>query len=170
MDDLTDLYRSRLFDRQYPIDEATQADAAQADPGKQQGFGEIKPIPRNAVEDLIGKLGTALEHAGVPLDTIGLDIPGMGRISAKDLLIGDSAEFLNNLADGFYPVSGSGETMRLNDGAWGAVDAIGIPGAVAGTAKAAVKGARAVGKKAATAAIGTAAAEGASNAIEGAAK
>lgn len=170
MDDLSDLYRSRLFDRQYPIDEgAAQVDMA-PEQGKQQGFGEIKPIPRNAVEDIIGKLGTALEHAGVPLDTIGLDLPVLGRITAKDLLLGDSAEFLNSLADGFYPVSGSGETMRLNDGAWGALDTAALPGAVAGTVKAAAKGAKIVGKKAAASAIGTAAAIGASNAIEGAAK
>jgi hypothetical protein len=49
-----------------------------------------------------------LTKAGVQLDKVGIDIPVLGRISLKDLTVGESGKVLEDMALGFYPVEGAG--------------------------------------------------------------
>jgi len=123
---------------------------AQAD-GPDDGLPSIQEIPRNTLQEALGMVGVALTNAGVVLDEYGLDIPGIGQITLKDLTIGDVGKVLEDMSYGFYPVRGGGGlggTVGLKDEA---IELLNIaPGgaAVSAGAKAAGKAVKKVtGKK-----------------------
>lgn len=74
----------------------------------QQGFGVARPIPQNKAQEALGYIGELLTKAGVQLDKVGVDIPALGRISLKDLTVGESGKVLEDMALGFYPIEGAG--------------------------------------------------------------
>lgn len=73
-----------------------------------QGFGVARPIPQNKAQEALGYLGELLTKAGVQLDKVGIDIPVLGRVSLKDLTVGESGKVLEDAALGFYPIEGAG--------------------------------------------------------------
>jgi len=74
----------------------------------QPELGVARPIPQNKAQEALGYIGELLTKAGVQLDKVGLDIPVLGRISLKDLTVGESGKVLEDMALGFYPVEGAG--------------------------------------------------------------
>jgi hypothetical protein len=84
------------------------ADSGQVKSDAQAGFGTIGPIPRNRAQEALGYVGELLTKAGVQLDKVGLDIPVLGRITLKDLTVGESGKVLEDMSYGFMPVEGSG--------------------------------------------------------------
>lgn len=120
-----------------------------------QGFGVARPIPQNKAQEALGYLGELLTKAGVQLDKVGIDIPVLGRVSLKDLTVGESGKVLEDAALGFYPIEGAGGfisgTTRIKPDP--ALELLNIAPAAAALAKvggkAAVEGAKALGPKAA---------------------
>jgi hypothetical protein len=74
----------------------------------QPELGVARPIPQNKAQEALGYIGELLTKAGVQLDKVGIDIPVLGRISLKDLTVGESGKVLEDMALGFYPVEGAG--------------------------------------------------------------
>jgi hypothetical protein len=74
----------------------------------QPELGVARPIPQNKAQEALGYLGELLTKAGVQLDKVGVDIPVLGRVSLKDLTVGESGKVLEDMALGFYPVEGAG--------------------------------------------------------------
>jgi len=121
----------------------------------QPELGVARPIPQNKAQEALGYIGELLTKAGVQLDKVGLDIPVLGRISLKDLTVGESGKVLEDMALGFYPVEGaggfiSGTTRIKPDPALELLNIVPIAGAAAKVAgKGAVKAGQAVAPKAA---------------------
>jgi len=84
------------------------ADSGQVKSDAQAGFGTIGPIPRTKAQEALGYVGDLLTRAGVQLDKVGLDIPLLGRITLKDLTVGESGKVLEDMSYGFMPVEGAG--------------------------------------------------------------
>lgn len=84
------------------------ADSGQVKSDAQAGFGTIGPIPRTKAQEALGYVGDLLTRAGVQLDKVGLDIPVLGRITLKDLTVGESGKVLEDMSYGFMPVEGAG--------------------------------------------------------------
>jgi hypothetical protein len=103
----------------------------------------------------LGYIGELLTKAGVQLDKVGIEIPALGRISLKDLTVGESGKVLEDMALGFYPIEGaggfiSGTTRIKPDPALELLNIAPIAGAAAKVAgKGAVKAGQAVAPKAA---------------------
>lgn len=70
--------------------------------------GSIREIPRNMFQQALGKFGDALTAAGVQLDKVGLDIPALGRVTLKDLTVGEAGKVIEDMSYGFMPVRGAG--------------------------------------------------------------
>lgn len=75
---------------------------------KPQSEASIGPIPRTMFQQAVGKFGEALTAAGVQLDKIGLDIPALGRVTLKDLTIGEAGKVIEDMSYGFMPTRGAG--------------------------------------------------------------
>lgn len=75
---------------------------------KTQPEASIRPIPRNMFQQAIGKFGEALSAAGVQLDKVGIDIPALGRVTLKDLTVGEAGKVIENMSYGFMPTRGAG--------------------------------------------------------------
>lgn len=148
-------YLDSVVDYQFPdpvIEEPQQeqpmmlADSGQVKSDAQGGFGTIGPIPRNRGQEALGYVGELLTKAGVQLDKVGLDIPMLGRITLKDLTVGESGKVLEDMSYGFMPVEGGGNfisgTKRIKPDA--ALELMNIAPAVGAAVKlggkAAVKG------------------------------
>lgn len=110
-------YIDGVADYQFPdpvIEEPAQeqpmmlADSGKVKSDAQPGFGTIGPIPRNKAQEALGYVGELLTKAGVQLDKVGLDIPMLGRITLKDLTVGESGRVLEDMSYGFMPVEGAG--------------------------------------------------------------
>ena len=86
----------------------------------------------------------------IDFDVIGF--PGIGTLTLKDLTVGDLGKVLVNIAEGFPPVTGKGQTLSPT---MEAIELVNAPVA-AGIAKKAVK-TMAKSKKATAAAAATAA-------------
>lgn len=84
------------------------ADSGQVKSDAQAGYGSIGTIPRNKAQEALGYVGELLSKAGVELDKVGLDIPALGRITLKDLTVGESGKVLEDMSYGFMPVEGAG--------------------------------------------------------------
>jgi hypothetical protein len=126
----------------------------------QPALGVARPIPQNKAQEALGYIGELLTKAGVQLDKVGIEIPALGRISLKDLTVGESGKVLEDMALGFYPVEGaggfiSGTTRIKPDPALELLNIAPIAGAAAKVAgKGAVKAGQAVAPKAAEMAEG----------------
>jgi len=126
----------------------------------QPELGVARPIPQNKAQEALGYLGELLTKAGVQLDKVGIDIPVLGRISLKDLTVGESGKVLEDMALGFYPIEGaggfiSGTTRIKPDPALELLNIAPIAGAAAKVAgKGVVKAGQAVAPKAAEMAEG----------------
>jgi hypothetical protein len=113
----------------------------------QPELGVARPIPQNKAQEALGYIGELLTKAGVQLDKVGIDIPVLGRISLKDLTVGESGKVLEDMALGFYPVEGaggfiSGTTRIKPDPALELLNIAPIAGAAAkASGKAVIKGA-----------------------------
>lgn len=110
-------YIDGVADYQFPdpvIEEPAQeqpmmlADSGKVKSDAQPGFGTIGPIPRNKAQEALGYVGELLTKAGVQLDKVGLDVPILGRITLKDLTVGESGRVLEDMSYGFMPVEGAG--------------------------------------------------------------
>lgn len=153
-------YLDSVVDYQFPdpvIEEPQQeqpmmlADSGQVKSDAQGGFGTIGPIPRNRGQEALGYVGELLTKAGVQLDKVGLDIPMLGRITLKDLTVGESGKVLEDMSYGFMPVEGGGNfisgTKRIKPDA--ALELLNLAPAVGAAAKVTTKGAKALAPKAA---------------------
>lgn len=126
----------------------------------QPALGVARPIPQNKAQEALGYIGELLTKAGVQLDKVGIEIPALGRISLKDLTVGESGKVLEDMALGFYPIEGaggfiSGTTRIKPDPALELLNIAPIAGAAAKVAgKGAVKAGQAVAPKAAEMAEG----------------
>lgn len=126
----------------------------------QPALGVARPIPQNKAQEALGYIGELLTKAGVQLDKVGIDIPALGRISLKDLTVGESGKVLEDMALGFYPIEGaggfiSGTTRIKPDPALELLNIAPIAGAAAKVAgKGVVKAGQAVAPKAAEMAEG----------------
>ena len=113
----------------------------------QPALGVARQIPQNKAQEALGYIGELLTKAGVQLDKVGIEIPALGRISLKDLTVGESGKVLEDMALGFYPIEGAGGfisgTTRIKPDP--ALELLNIaPAATAiakATGKAAIKGA-----------------------------
>lgn len=166
---IEDRYLSALTEREFPTftpEESAMAapegvDGMQLAAGPSQtvsdagaGMSEIKPIPRNKAQEALGYVGELLTKAGVQLDKYGVDIPGLGNITLKDLTVGDAGKVLEDMSFGFYPVRGGNSatggigTFGLKpDASMELLNVAPAAGAVAKAGvKAGVKGAMAVGR------------------------
>jgi hypothetical protein len=74
----------------------------------QPALGVARPIPQNKAQEALGYIGELLTKAGVQLDKVGIEIPVLGRVSLKDLTVGESGKVLEDMALGFYPIEGAG--------------------------------------------------------------
>lgn len=122
------------------------ADSGQVKSDAGQDYGSIGPIKRNKAQEALGYVGELLTKAGVQLDKVGLDVPVLGRITLKDLTVGESGKVLEDMSYGFMPVEGaggfiSGTTRIKPDAALELMNIAPTVGAVAKMGgKAAVKG------------------------------
>jgi hypothetical protein len=73
-----------------------------------QPTGSIREIPRNMFEQALGRFGEVLTAAGVQLDKVGIDIPALGRVTLKDLTVGDMGKVIEDMSYGFPPTRGAG--------------------------------------------------------------
>lgn len=73
----------------------------------------LQEIPRNPLEEAVGMMGKFLTSVGVPLDQVGIDFPGLGRITLKDITVGESGKIIEDLSYGFTPTEGGGLQTRL---------------------------------------------------------
>lgn len=111
---IENLYLKRLADFEFPgepqpEDPMQMAQApAQTMTDAQPESGSIREIPRNMFQQALGKFGEALTAAGVQLDKVGLDIPALGRVTLKDLTVGDAGKVLEDMSYGFMPTRGAG--------------------------------------------------------------
>jgi len=106
----------------------------------------IGPIPRNKAQEALGYIGELLTKAGVQLDKVGVDIPAMGRVTLKDLTVGDAGQVLEDMSYGFMPVRG-GNAATGGIGTYGlkpeALELLNVAPSVGVATKAAIKGAKA---------------------------
>jgi hypothetical protein len=93
----------------YPMEQemAPDAQVASADTGVATDVGGIAEIPRNKAQEALGYVGQLLTRAGVNLDEYGLDIPVLGRVTLKDLTVGESGRILEDMSYGFMPTGKS---------------------------------------------------------------
>jgi len=90
-----------------PAQPGTEAPAAPAEganaPTMGGANGELRNIPRGPVMQAVGQIGQWLQAAADQLDRVGAEVPGLGRISAKDITLGDVGAVLENMSYGFGP-------------------------------------------------------------------
>lgn len=103
----------------------------------------IGPIPRNKAQEALGFVGDLLTKAGVQLDKVGVDVPVLGRITMKDLTVGDMGKVLEDMSYGFMPVRGAGGIGGTTGLKPEAAELLNAAPAVGLATKAAVKGAKA---------------------------
>lgn len=113
--------------------------------GVQDGQGSIREIPRNAFEQLLGKIGEGLTAAGVELDKVGVELPVVGRVSLKDVTVGDVGKVLEDMSYGLIPTRGAGGIGGTAGLKPEALELANLP-VVTGAASLAGKGAVAAGK------------------------
>ncbi len=105
---IEDLYLKRLADFEFPGEPQPQEPMQMAQAPARTESDSIQEIPRNMFQQALGKFGEALSAAGVQLDKVGLDIPALGRVTLKDLTIGEAGKVLEDMSYGFMPTRGAG--------------------------------------------------------------
>lgn len=96
---------------------------------------EIKKIEPAGGMGALKAVGEAIQSGAEKIDFDVLGFPGIGTLTLKDLTVGDLGKVLVNIAEGFPPITGSGQTLSPTAEA---VELVNAPIA-AGIAKKAVK-------------------------------
>lgn len=78
----------------------------------QLDLGEAKPIDPAGAMGALKKVGQAIQSGADAIDFDVLGLPGIGTLTLKDLTVGDLGKVLVDISEGFYPVTGSGETLK----------------------------------------------------------
>ncbi len=73
--------------------------------------GEIKPIQPSGAMGALKTVGELIQSGAEKIDFDVLGLPGIGTLTLKDLTVGDLGKVLVNIAEGFPPVTGSGQTL-----------------------------------------------------------
>jgi hypothetical protein len=73
--------------------------------------GEIKPIQPSGAMGALKTVGEMIQSGAEKIDFDVLGFPGIGTLTLKDLTVGDLGKVLVNIAEGFPPVTGSGQTL-----------------------------------------------------------
>ena len=90
-----------------------KAKPAQAMPTQGQlDLGEAKPIEPAGAMGTLKKVGEMIQAGAEKIDFDVLGLPGIGTLTLKDLTVGDLGKVLVDIAEGFPPVSGSGQTLK----------------------------------------------------------
>jgi hypothetical protein len=71
-------------------------------------FKKIEPAGGMAALKTVGE---AMQAGAEKIDFDVLGLPGIGTLTLKDLTVGDLGKVLVNIAEGFPPVTGSGQTL-----------------------------------------------------------
>lgn len=78
----------------------------------QLDLGEAKPVQPTGAMDTLKKVGEMIQAGAEKIDFDVLGLPGIGTLTLKDLTVGDLGKVLVDIAEGFPPVSGSGQTLK----------------------------------------------------------
>ena len=78
----------------------------------QLDLGEAKPIEPAGAMGTLKKVGEMIQAGAEKIDFDVLGLPGIGTLTLKDLTVGDLGKVLVDIAQGFPPVTGSGETLK----------------------------------------------------------
>jgi hypothetical protein len=73
--------------------------------------GEIKLIQPSGGMGALKVVGELIQSGAEKIDFDVLGLPGIGTLTLKDLTVGDLGKVLVNIAEGFPPVTGSGQTL-----------------------------------------------------------
>lgn len=96
---------------------------------------EFKKIEPAGAMGALKTVGEAMQAGAEKIDFDVIGFPGIGTLTLKDLTVGDLGKVLVNIAEGFPPISGKGQTLSPT---MEAVELVNAPIA-AGIAKKAVK-------------------------------
>jgi hypothetical protein len=77
----------------------------------QLDLGEAKPIQPAGAMGVLKTVGEMIQSGAEKIDFDVLGLPGIGTLTLKDLTVGDLGKVLVNIAEGFPPVTGSGQTL-----------------------------------------------------------
>jgi hypothetical protein len=72
----------------------------------------IQNIPRNALQEFMGNVGSAIQSGSEYLDFAVIGLPDVGTLSLKDLTVGDLGKVMEAMSYGFAPTTGEGQTLR----------------------------------------------------------
>ena len=72
----------------------------------------IQNIPRNALQEFMGNVGSAIQSGSEYLDFAVIGLPDVGTLSLKDLTVGDLGKVMEAMSYGFTPTIGEGQTLR----------------------------------------------------------
>jgi hypothetical protein len=111
----------------------------------------------------MGEVGAWLQAAAEKLDKAGVDVPGLGRITAKDITLGDVGAVLENMSYGFYPTRTGEPSTRLTPQALELLNLSVVGGAASGAVRAARAAPKAAAAVAGAAALAPAEAKGATD-------
>lgn len=106
------MYINNLVDRDYP----PMPMLAAADTGRlpevvvtpEPEFKKIEPVGSMGALKYIGE---AMQAGAEKIDFDVIGFPGIGTLTLKDLTVGDLGKVLVNIAEGFPPVTGKGQTL-----------------------------------------------------------
>jgi hypothetical protein len=77
----------------------------------QLDLGEAKPIKPAGAMSALKTVGEMIQAGAEKIDFDVLGLPGIGTLTLKDLTVGDLGKVLVNIAEGFPPITGSGQTL-----------------------------------------------------------
>lgn len=77
----------------------------------QLDLGEAKPIKPAGAMSTLKTVGEMIQAGAEKIDFDVLGLPGIGTLTLKDLTVGDLGKVLVNIAEGFPPITGSGQTL-----------------------------------------------------------
>jgi hypothetical protein len=77
----------------------------------QLDLGEAKAIQPTGAMSALKSVGQLIQSGAEKIDFDVLGLPGIGTLTLKDLTVGDLGKVLVNIAEGFPPVTGSGQTL-----------------------------------------------------------
>ena len=78
----------------------------------QLDLGEAKPIQPTGAMNVLKSVGQMIQSGAEKIDFDVLGLPGIGTLTLKDLTVGDLGKVLVDIAEGFPPITGSGETLK----------------------------------------------------------
>jgi hypothetical protein len=77
----------------------------------QAATGEAKRIEPTGGMGALKTVGQMIQSGAEKIDFDVLGLPGIGTLTLKDLTVGDLGKVLVDIAEGFPPVTGSGQTL-----------------------------------------------------------